>query len=370
MNHKLNISGAKYSAIVSIGKELKKRSLAENRKFLYLNRGINQVVNIDLESVVKDFDFNSKEMQYYPAGKGKKELREAINQHFFNRKANTENIFITSGGMYALRLSLETLSGTKVYTPNLFWGAYSNLLKISNKEQAFYKSYSELIEQSEKFKDAIVIICDPNNPTGEKAPDELLIKVVEALQKQNTTVIWDGPYRKLFTAQSDRMYENLEGYDNVIITESFSKSVGLSGQRIGFVHCVDKNFQKEFAVRLLFSGNGVNVFAQILIEKLLSKEAGLKAVEDFRKETSGAIRKNISFLKENNLLAKELYSYNEIYGIFVIVNKTVSELAEAGIGSVGLNYFTKDKSINTDKYSRLCVSVSHKEFKEFFERIL
>jgi len=44
----INKSSAKYSAIVGIGEKLKKKSIETGQEFLYLNRGINQVVNIDL----------------------------------------------------------------------------------------------------------------------------------------------------------------------------------------------------------------------------------------------------------------------------------------------------------------------------------
>ncbi|MEA2043597.1 MAG: pyridoxal phosphate-dependent aminotransferase [Bacteroidota bacterium] len=370
MTFEVNKSGAKYSAIVSIGEELRKRSLAENREFLYLNRGINQVVNIDLESVTNDLNYNDKAMQYYPAGKGKPGLRRAVNSHFFQNAAETDDIIISSGGMNALRLTLDSLKNTDVYTYNLFWGAYGNLIKISNKNHKFYKTYEELTEQPEKFEGSIVIICDPNNPSGEKIPDNFLLQAVDRLQKHNVTVIWDSPYRKLFTDSSDEMYKKLTNFENVIITESFSKSVGLSGQRVGFMYSNNRAFRKEFSIRLLFSGNGVNVFGQIVVEKLLTTDAGKKAVNDFRDKTTSAIQKNISFLRKYKLLAKDLYQYNDIWGIFSIVNKPEDVLSEHGIGSVGMNYFTKDQTIDTGQFSRICTSVAHEKFKLFFEKLI
>jgi aspartate/methionine/tyrosine aminotransferase len=369
MFHKVNFSGAKYSSIVTIGEQLRKKSIEENREYLYLNRGINQVVTIDLKPITRKIDYNSEKIQYYPPGRGTIGLKKAINTHFFQDTTETENIFITSGGMNALYLTISCLNYQKIYTPNLFWGAYGNLLKIHKKSQGFYHRFEELINRPESFADGAVIICDPNNPSGEKAPDDLLLKTVEALEKHNITVIWDGPYRKLFTDENDSLYKKLAVYENVIITESFSKSIGLSGQRVGFMHSTDKNFQKEFAVRLLFSGNGVNVFAQELIEHLLVSPEGEKAVMDFRNSTSQAIRKNIAYLKQRGLIAKELYAHDEIWGIFVIVNMPEQRLTDAAIGSVGLNYFTKDPKINTEKYARICVSVPHEKFKSFFDKL-
>lgn len=369
MFHPINTSGAKYSSIVSIGERLKEKSIKEQREYLYLNRGINQVVNINLNPIAHAFDYNSKKIQYYPPGRGSNELKEAVNEHFFHKTARPEDIYITSGGMNALYLTLSCLKNQIVYTPNLFWGAYGNLIKIHRKQQGFYKRYEELIEKPENFSGQAVVICDPNNPSGEKAPDDLLLQAVDALRKHKVTVIWDGPYRKLFTDENDTIYKNLLEYENVIITESFSKSVGLSGQRVGFMHSTDKDFQTEFSIRLLFSGNGVNSFAQAIIKELLTNKQGQKAVEDFRTKTADAIAKNIEYLKNKNLTADELYNYKDIWGIFVIVNITQKTLENAAIGSVGLNYFTKDPKIDTAKYSRICVSAAHEKFKQFFDKL-
>lgn len=369
MTHPINLSGAKYSAIVSIGEKLKKKSIEEKRDYLYLNRGINQVVNIDLEAITKNIDFNSNQMQYYPPGRGALNLKQAVNKHFFMNAANEDNIFITGGGMYSLHLALGCLKQQRVYTPNLFWGAYRNLIKIAGKTQHFYPHIEHLAENPEHYSNSIVIICDPNNPSGEKAPDELILKAVRALSRHGISLIWDGPYRKLFTDENDRLFSELLRHEHVIISESFSKSVGLSGQRVGFMHSSDTEFNKEFSVRLLFSGNGINAFAQELIARLLNTDMGTKAVKNFRKATTAAISKNIHYLQERELLAKELYRYDSVWGIFVILNRSQHALEAAAIGSVGLNYFTKDDRIDTSRYARVCVSVPHERFKSFFEKL-
>ena len=212
-----------------------------------------------------------------------------------------------------------------------------------------------------------MIICDPNNPTGSKTNDAELFDVLDILAGQNTVVIWDGPYRRIFRNRSDMLYQGLLQYNNVIITESFSKSIGLSGQRIGFMHTVNKELQDEFAVRLLYSGNGINAFAQILVEKILTTEEGKKASADFKKKTTEDIAENIRLLKEKGILAEEFYNGAVPYGIFVIVNKSYDELKAKKIGSVPLNYFTKRTDINVDTYTRICVSVPKEDFKKFFE---
>ncbi len=370
MSNNIDYSGAKYSSIVGISEKLKQKSIEENKEFLYLNRGINQVVNINLKPITDEIDFNSKKIQYYPPNQGMPHLKAAINNHFFQNSADTNNITITAGGMHGLQLSLSSLKNPKVYTPNLFWGAYTNVLKILKKEHLIYPNIKHIVDFPELYAESTVIICDPNNPSGEKAPDELILNAAKATEKYNTSIIFDCPYRKLFTDDNDEIYKKLSQFSNVIICESFSKSVGLSGQRIGFTYCKDKEFNKEFSIRLLFSENGVNSFAQELVYQLLTNPKGLEAVYDFRATTKKVISLNIKHLIDNNLLAKELYIHDTIWGIFAIVNKSQATLEKHLIGSVGLDYFTNDKKINTDNYTRICVSVPHEKFTQYIDNIL
>jgi aspartate/methionine/tyrosine aminotransferase len=365
---KINTSGAKFSAIVKIGQELRELSQKTGEEYLYLNRGINQVVNIDLSKIVPMIDFNSAGIQYYPHAKGLPILRDAVNNEFFNGKTSSENIFITGGGMHALYLLFQTLNIKKVYSNSFYWGAYSNVLKITGKKQLFYNDFDSILNKPKTFKGSALIICDPNNPTGSKTDDEKLFEVLEVLKHNKTTVIWDGPYRRLFYDRTDDLYERLLAYENVIITESFSKSIGLSGQRIGFMHAKDPALNEEFGIRLLYSGNGINAFAQLLVEKLLTTEEGKNASNAFKEKTAGDIAENIVFLKEKGILAEEFYQGRTPVGIFVIVNKSYEELKEKRIGSVPLNYFTKRDDIDVEKYTRICVSVPKVKFRNFFEK--
>ena len=77
---KINKSGAVLSRIVQIGETLKELSRKNGKEYLPLNRGVNQVVNIDLGDVVKSINFNSPEIQVYPHGAGRPELRAAIKE--------------------------------------------------------------------------------------------------------------------------------------------------------------------------------------------------------------------------------------------------------------------------------------------------
>ena len=359
-------SGAKYSAIVGIGEKLSQLERSSGEKYLRLNRGVPSVTNIDLSEIIPLIDFDSPKIKVYPANSGLRELKSAINSSYFQSQTLDENIYITAGGMNALDLVFKTLDVDKVYLPEFYWGAYANIMKINNVESGTYFSFDELKNNSKNYKGSAVLICDPNNPVGNKYDDKMLLELVDELNSNNVTVIWDSPYRKLFYEEDDDFYAKLSRYENVILVESFSKSIGLSGQRIGFVHTSNKEFNTELSINILYVTNGINAFAQVLVEKILTTPQGKSAAKEFRRKTIEDMNKNIELLQSKGLLADEFYQTSVPVGIFVIINKSEEELLEARIGSVGLPYFTKTSKELAKKFSRICIAVPHQDLKTFF----
>jgi len=361
-------SGAKYSAIVGIGENLKKLMQETGEEYLFLNRGVNSVVPIDLTEVVKNIDFNSPAIQVYPPNAGAPNLKEAINTVYFHGKADTSLITISGGSMSALDQIFTMLEADRILLPSFYWGAYANVCRIRGKAFDVYHTLEELEERITELKNSIVVICDPNNPVGNKLSDEDVLQVIRALSDHGVTVIYDSPYRRVFYDDDDEMYIRLMDLKDVLIVESFSKCVGLSGQRVGFVWSNDPDFIQEFNLRILYVHNGVNGFAQQLVYQLLASPEGKKAVKAFKEKTREDIRKNIEYLRAKGFLAEEFYRNSEPKGIFAIVNRSYDELMEKKIGSVPLDFFTKDEKERAKKYARICVSVPHEKLKEFFDR--
>jgi aspartate/methionine/tyrosine aminotransferase len=366
---KIRKSGAKYSAIVGIGERIRKMSQETGEEFLLLNRGVNSVCNIDLNEIAKDLDFNSNEMQVYPPSQGRLELRDAINQHYFVNNSKVENIAITGGGMSALDLVFQTIEVEKVCLPDYYWGSYVQVMTVRNMRSETYLDLDVLKEKAHDYSKSAVIICDPNNPIGNKQDDDKIMETAKILNDTGAIVIIDCPYRRIFCGEEDLFFQNLSELENVIIVESFSKSVGLSGQRLGFVHSKNADFMNELGIRLMYATNGINAFSQLLVAQLLSSKKGQAVMHEFKQKTSEGIRKNIALLQAKGLLAKEFYTKSDPIGIFVIVNKSEEELLKARIGSVSLSYFTRDKKEYASQFARICVSVPHEKFKSYFEQV-
>jgi aspartate/methionine/tyrosine aminotransferase len=366
---KIKPSHTSNSSIVAMGLQLQKAMKESGKEYLMLNRGVNSVVNIKLESVIKQIDFNSNEIQVYPGTKGSTELRKAINMEFFDEKAELENILVTGGGISGLDICFQNLDANEILFPRFYWGTYTQLSHLRNIPFLCYESYEQLALLSDKLEGKAVIICDPGNPLGDKYPDDKLFELIKLLNDKGAVVLFDSPYRRLFFDKSDAFYQKMLPLENVIIIESFSKSVGLSGQRLGFIHCSNKNFNNEAALRIMYATNGINGFAQLLVSKLLTTIEGIKAVTEFKLSTTTDIKKNIDFLDKNGLLANEFYKESLPLGIFAVINRSPNELFSHQIGSVGLDYFVKESFGGMENYSRILVSYPNEKFVSYFRTL-
>ncbi len=368
---KINISNATFSSIVGIGQKVKRAAKESGEQYLELNRGVNAVTEIDLSNVMNQIDYNSKEFQVYAPNLGIESLRkEIVNEYFHSSKDDPDfinNISITPGGMPALDLVIQLLNVENIYFPKFYWGSYSKMATIRNKSFSFYDSFSDL-NYSQLNESSCIFICNPNNPTGITLDDAYLMSTIERISETGAIVIVDCPYRKLFF--NDDFFDIVSKFPNVIITESFSKWIGLSGLRLGFIYCSNKDFNSELNIRLLYEFNAVSSPSQMIVEKVISTPEGKSAHNQFRTITVDNITKNINYLVDNNLLVNELYPNRRPIGIFAVINKSEDFLFQHKIGAVGLDKFVYHDKDLWSSYSRICVSVQHELFKKFIINII
>lgn len=364
---KINVSKVSFSSIVGIGQKVKKVSQETGVPYLELNRGVNNVCQIDLSNVIKQIDFNSKDIQVYAPNLGYEPLRKSILKEYFPSHTETKNIAITPGGMPAIDMVTQILNVGTIYFPKFYWGSYSKMATIRNKSFSFYDSLEDF-DLSKIHDSSCIFICDPSNPTGVKMNDDELLAFLEKVNKTGATVVFDSPYRKLFFR--DNFFDKVAQFENVIITESFSKWIGLSGARLGFIWSTNKEFNEELNIRILYEFNGISSPSQLIVNTILSTPEGNAAAEEFRKTTTDNIRQNIDYLAENGILCDEVYKGSKPLGIFAVITKSEDFLFKNRIGAVGMDKFVyHDKDIWSD-YSRICVSVRHDVFKEFVSQVL
>ncbi len=357
----VNTSPVTYSSIVEIGELAARLEKETGDKYLKLHRGVMDVTTIDLNSFVNQIDFNEKKIQQYGGNDGDGELVETI-KNLFHLKDHY--VMTVPGGMATLDVVINSLSDKTFWVPKYHWGSWNKILTIHGKD---IKTFDDFNIKTVDVGEGVVMLCYPSNPTGYAPKFEDLKSFADLCKDRNQTLILDLPYYYLFNDMSDKIHELYS--DNVIVLSSFSKSVGLSGLRIGYIATKNKELYETMKIRSLYKYNSISTVPQQIINKLFTSNNGKTAFDNYRRMTQEHITKNIKYLSDNGLLFDEYTSVPT--GPFAIIHKTFDELLSAKISSVPLNKFTfKNNEEKLKNVSRISVSVNHDLFVEYFDRLL
>jgi len=345
---KINTANVSYSSIVQIGEDILNLEKETGEKYLKLHRGV-----MDVTTLKTDFipDLNSKILQQYSGNDGYTPLIENIKIKF---QLEDSHIIITPGGMAALDLIINSLSEDIFWIPNLHWGSWNKILKTHHKKIETFDDFKLDFFRPEK---GVVMLCFPSNPTGYSPTNDEIEGFLNHTKELGITVILDLPYYHLFNEKL-----NFEIYDNVVLLSSFSKSIGLSGYRIGYIATKNQKLYETLRIRSLYKYNSISTLPQYIINELLINDNSIKS---YKEETVDNIEKNINFLKERNLLYSD-YTKTPI-GPFAIINIDYDTLLKYKISSVPLNKFTINGGY--DGLSRISVAVNHEIFIEYFDSI-
>jgi len=218
-------------------------------------------------------------------------IAKSINAKFGTAFTQT-NILMTVGAAGGLNVIFKTLLNPKdeVITFAPFFGEYRNYVRNFEGELVIVSPNTiDFQPNLEEFKDKItpktkaVIINSPNNPTGVIYSEETIVKLSEILrqkQKEFGTDIYlvsDEPYRELAYDNTEVPYLS-NYYANTIIGYSFSKSLSLPGERIGYLVIPDQasDFKNiisaaNIANRILGFVNAPSLFQRVIAKCLNAK---------------------------------------------------------------------------------------------------
>lgn len=199
---------------------------------------------------------------YTNSNSGYPEVRQAVADSLnerFGTSFGERNIIMTVGAAGGLNVIFKTLlnPGDEVIAFAPYFGEYRSytnnydgvLVEISPDTEAFQPRLQEF-EQKITPKTKAVIVNTPNNPTGvvySEATIQKMAAIMEAKQKEYGTDIYlisDEPYRELVYDGAEVPYLT-KYYDNTIVGYSYSKSLSLPGERIGYLVIPDEVTDSE-----------------------------------------------------------------------------------------------------------------------------
>ena len=241
----------------------------------------------------------------YMNNAGYEDVRDDISA-FLNKKHDLDlsrnNIVMTCGAAGGLNIILKSILNPddEVITFAPYFGEYNNYVQNFNGKLVISPTNTETFEPDLKALSSVItsstkalIVNNPNNPTGVVYSKEVIQALanllIEKQKELNTTIylISDEPYREI-------VYDNIEVpcllkyYPNTFIGYSYSKSLSLPGERIGYVviNTSMDGFEEmasalNIANRILGFVNAPSLFQRV-IAKSLGAEVDVRIYEKNR----------------------------------------------------------------------------------------
>lgn len=199
---------------------------------------------------------------YTNSNAGYSEVRQAVAESLnqrFGTSFGERNITMTVGAAGGLNVALKVLlnPGDEVIVFAPYFGEYRSytnnfdgvLVEISPNTETFQPKLDEFAEKiTEKTK--VVIVNTPNNPTGVVYSEETIQKLAAIMKEKQEKygheiyLVSDEPYRELAYDGVEVPYLT-KYYDNTIVCYSYSKSLSLPGERIGYLVIPDEVSESE-----------------------------------------------------------------------------------------------------------------------------
>jgi len=177
----------------------------------------------------------------YTVTQGIPELCKSLLGHLQEeRGVHAENIIITSGVSGALTLACQVLidPGDEVLIPDPAFVSYKHLTNFCGGIPLLVDTYPDFKLTAARIqpyitpKTRILIINSPANPTGVMSSPQELKEIAELAKKHNLLVISDEIYHDY---DYNHEFESIGCYyDNTLILDGFSKSLAMTGWRMGY----------------------------------------------------------------------------------------------------------------------------------------
>ena len=207
-------------------------------------------VNEAILEIVKEEAFNA--LHGYMSNAGFEDVRQTIAQSInerFGTSFSEKNLIMTVGAASGLNVILKSIlnPGDQVIVFAPYFVEYDGyvrnydgeVVRISPDTETFMPKLDEFEEKITKRTKA-VIINNPNNPTGVVYGEDTIKALAAILEKKekefgiSILLISDEPYREI-VYQTAPLPWVPDFYDNTLVCYSYSKSLSLPGQRIGYV---------------------------------------------------------------------------------------------------------------------------------------
>ncbi|MFC1802976.1 pyridoxal phosphate-dependent aminotransferase [Thermoproteota archaeon] len=211
---------------------------------------------------------------HYPPTYGLPALRKAIAEYHCKHGAKwlpSETIVTPGSGVSLFAAMTGTVNpGEEVVLLEPYFMTYSNLIEYCgakeisvalDKEKGYHLDAGALNEKINK-KTKMIVLCNPNNPSGTVYSNQELLKIAEIAKDNNLIVLSDEVYCEFtWDGRKHTSIASLpEMKERTIISSSFSKTFAMTGWRLGYILADEPIVKKIQKIPL---GYRTNTFVQI-----------------------------------------------------------------------------------------------------------
>ena len=317
MNQRMYALGSRRSVIREIFEFGKQRAQEVGKEnvfdFSLGNPSVNppRIVADTLAELVREEDQTA--LHGYTSAQGDLSVRRAIADYIrtaHGAEADPDFIYMTCGAAASLTITLSALcnEGDDVITFAPYFTEYkvftetagASLVALDSDPDTFQIDF-DLLEKAVCEKTAAVLVNSPNNPSGVVYGEETVKRLAKLLEEKSAQfgrtiyLITDEPYRELVYGGVKVPYLT-NYYPHTIVCYSYSKSLSLPGERIGYIF-VNPAAKDAKALYLAVCGAGRAlgyVCAPSLFQKLIARCQGVTSdvsvYERNRDTLAGALR--------------------------------------------------------------------------------
>ena len=195
---------------------------------------------------------NSRRIKYIPSS-GTPELKQAILNYTATHYGHTfepAHVLVSAGAKQALFnfLLAAVNPGDEVVFPAPFWVSYPEMVKLAGGTPVIVKPTQGLRVNADEIIKAVtphtkaILINSPCNPAGHIFDETFIQKIVQFAQEKQIFLVLDDIYHQLVYdgAKTPNPCAHAKDFSNLVLINGVSKLYGLTGLRIGWTVCGNK----------------------------------------------------------------------------------------------------------------------------------
>lgn len=231
------------------------------------------------------------------------ELREKIAE---KNNLNIENIIVGNGATEIIFLFMKILSPKKVLIVSPTFGEYERAIKASTlandsleinyfelkETENFVLNVKNLETELENNYD-LLILCNPNNPTGQFLKLKKLEEILKICEQKNTKLFVDEAFVEFVEDwENESIINSKENKENLFVIRAFTKFFAIPGLRLGYGICFNNNLLKKMLEKK--EPWSVNNIADLAGKTVLDDENYLQKTKEWIKDQKKYMYENLN----------------------------------------------------------------------------